>query len=381
MKWDIEGTEYDRTRFGDLDPHEILYEFDGPRIFDTIGPAGDQFLAYLCDGDEAHNRYVVVPSGPELISGLRAGTIAVRDALNQPWTWLVDQTHDGEIDRVMKIDFRKMPEDVIPRKGALLWPSLRPLLSVRMVGQGLEAGHVPASVIRRAVDGATSALKTLAEWALHVTPSEGRPSDWLRRYYDLPAQRIAFASFEVAFAAPAPPPQGTLFPGEEQALDKMGGVIQAAISWAESHIESELPSEETSRVALEALSRLTPPKHGLVTEVHIGGRLVGASTQPRVLTRSASDRVQRALRKMNADVRPVKLTGKIREIDKDKLTLILRDEQGKDIARCIFPESLYDEALAAFDSDELTTVLGHESMSRGIVDLVSIGRESLIAGW
>jgi hypothetical protein len=375
MKWDLEGREYDRAYFGKLEPYEVLYDFDGPRIFTAFGVAGDQFLVYLCDEDEAHLRYVVVPAGPDLITALRTGIVSVRDALSQSWSWLVDQTHDGKIERARKIDFRMMPENVIPRRSALLWPSLRPLLSVRMVGQGLEAGHVPASVIRRAVDGATSALKTLAEWALQVAPTEGRPSDFLRRYYDLPAQRIAFASFEVAFAAPPPPTQGTLFQGENQALDRMGNAFRDAILWAQSEVERELPNTMDSRVSLEALSRLTPPKHGIVTEVHIGGRLVGVSAQPHILTRHASDRVQRVLRRMNADVRLVKLTGIIREFDKDKLSFTLRDRTGKDVARCAFPESLYDDALAAFESDESTIVLGHESMSRQIVDLVSIGPE------
>ncbi|MBD0328411.1 MAG: hypothetical protein ICV68_18500 [Pyrinomonadaceae bacterium] len=373
MDWDVKGTPYSLGYFRELEPREVLYDFDGPRIFTALSSMEDELLVYLSDQDEQLSRYVVVPVDRPLVNMLREGLVTVREALTQPWAWLVDQTHEGRVARALKIDVRRMPADALPRPGTLLLASMRPLLSVRMVGRGLLAGHVPASVIRRAVDGATSALKALAEWTLQVTRSDGRPSDWLRRYYDLPAQRIAFASFEIAFAAPAAAQQGHLFE-EERAIDQMGKLFQTGLRWAEKPGE-ELPSNETSRVALEALAKLTPPRHGIVTEVHVGGRLVDIPGRPYVLTRESSERVHRALRRLNADVVSVKHTGLIREFDKDKLTFILRDPLGKDIARCSFTDPLYDDAFAAFDSDEIVTVLGHESLSRGVVDVLSIGPE------
>jgi len=372
MDWDVEGAAYPPEYFGAFEPREVLYDFDGPRIFTTTGPAGDEFLAYLCDEDEEHTRYLVAPTSTSILDALRTGLLTVRDALEQPWTWLVDRAHDGRVTRARKVVFQQMEEGTIPRRGTLLWPSLLPLLSVRMVGNGIEPGHVPASVIRRTVDGATAALKALAEWTLRRAKSDGRPSDFLRRYYDLPAQRIAFASFEIAFAAPPVAGQGE---EEEGALVGMGKILQLGLRWAEQDNEEELSSSEESRVALDALAKLMPPRHGVVTEVHLGGRLAGDLGRPRVLTRDASARVLRALRRLSADVRPVKHTGLIRQFDKDKLSFTLRDPSGKDIARCSFHESAYDDAFAAFESDEAVVVLGHESLSRGVVDVLSIGPE------
>jgi len=374
MDWDVDGVTCGPEYFGDFEPREVLYEFDGPRIFTIANGAGDDFLVYICDEDDEHTRHLVVPTSDAIVKALCSGLITVLDALNQPWTWLVDRAHNGQIERARKIAFRQMPDGTIPLHGTLLWPSLRPLLSVRMVGASIERGHVPASVIRRTVDGASAALKTLAEWILS-TKTEGRPSDFLRQYYDLPAQRFAFASFEIAFAAPDVAQQSELFTREnESALDRMGEIFQAGLSWLQQPT-ADLPSSEESRVILEALAKLTPPKHGVVTEVYVGGRLTGPRELPYVLTRGASERVHRALRKLNADVRPVKHTGLIREFDKDKLSFTLRDPLGKDIARCAFSESAYDDAFAAFENDEVIVVLGHESQSRQVVDVLSIGIE------
>jgi hypothetical protein len=298
----------------------------------------------------------------------------MREALSQPWTWLVDQLHSGEVARARKIDLRELPTSALPRPGVLLLPTLRPMLSLRMVGAGLGPGNVPASVIRRAVEGATTALKVLAEWALQAPPSGGRPEDKLRRLYDLPTQRIAFASFEIAFAPPPPMKQTSFIKGEDEAIERMGALLQKGLDWASTPQEEAIPGSQESSVILEALINLAPPKHGVVTEVHLGGRLAGAMARPRVLTRASSDRVRRALRSIKADVRPVKEQGFVREFDKDKLTFILRDEEGGDIGKCSFPESLYDDALAAFDGEELVTVLGHESAARDIIDVLSIVR-------
>jgi hypothetical protein len=374
MNWDVDGIDYPREFFGSLEPTDILYEFDGPRIFTTTTPRQDTFLAYQCAEAADRNRYIVVPSNAELVRELRSGLVSMREALSQPWTWLVDQFHSGEIAHARKIDLRELPASALPRPGVLLLPTLLPMLSLRMVGAGLGPGNVPASVIRRAVEGATTALKVLAEWALQATPSGGRPEDKLRRLYDLPTQRIAFASFEIAFAPPPPLKQTSFIKGEDEALERIGALLQEGLDWASAPQEEAIPSSQKSSVILEALINLAPPKHGVVTEVHLGGRLAGTMARPRVLTRASSDRVRRALRSIKTDVYPVKEQGLVREFDKDKLTFILRDESGGDIGKCSFPESLYDDALAAFDGEELVTVLGHESAARGIIDVLSIVR-------
>jgi hypothetical protein len=372
MSWNVSGIEYPTDFFGSFEPVDILYDFDGPRIFTTNKENFGIFLAYQCAEDADLSRYIVVPANNALVDALRAGHATMRDALHQPWMWLVDRRHSGEIARARKIDFHELPEGALPRPGVLLLPSLRPVLSIRMVGAGLGASNVPASVIRRAVEGATTALKFLVEWVLKAESTGGRPEDRLRRYYDLPVQRVAFASFEIAFAPPPQADQASFIKDEEEALNKIGELLQKGLEWASSSQEESLSNNQESFVILEALAKLIPPRHGVVTEVHLGGRLAGPITRPRVLTRASSERVRKALTSIRADVHPVKMEGFVREFDKDKRTFTLRDADGNHMGRCSVPEIIYDDALAAFDGEYLTTVLGHESKARGIIDVLSI---------
>ena len=51
--WSIPGKSVPVTRFPRFDPDEVLYEFDGPRIFGVRDSEGELNLAYWSDEDEA----------------------------------------------------------------------------------------------------------------------------------------------------------------------------------------------------------------------------------------------------------------------------------------------------------------------------------------
>jgi len=125
MDWDVDGVTCGPEYFGDFEPRKVLYEFDGPRIFTTANGAGDDFLVYICDEDDEHTRYLVVPTSDAIVKALCSGLITVLDALNQPRTWLVDRAHNGRIERARKIASGQMPDGTLPLHGTLLWPLLR----------------------------------------------------------------------------------------------------------------------------------------------------------------------------------------------------------------------------------------------------------------
>lgn len=373
MNWEVVGRDYPVDFFGSFEPIETLYDFDGPRIFTLAGRHGEELLAYQCGESGTLLRYVVVPCSADVITSMRRGRFSVLEALSQPWVWAVDLSQEGQVISAKQTTLSSLPPKALPRHGTLLLPSLKPLLGVRMVGPKLSADFLPASVIRRAVDGALTALKTLGEWALQAEPVPGRPTDWLRRYYDLPAQRVGFASFEVALGEPPPLEQEDMF--EKDTLLRMGTLLQDALKWSTSESSDELSNTHESRVLLDAVTALAPPRHGVVTEVHVSGRLAGAATtRPYVLNRSSSSKIRRALAIVRADVRPVTHEGFVREFDKDKFTFWLRDATGTNVAKCSVGERFYDDALEAFEQEYSVTVLGHESKARQIVDVVSIGR-------
>ena len=95
--WMIPGKPVSPTRFQPFEPVDVLYEFDGPRIFTLWDSEGELNLAYWSDEDDAICRYVVVPTTDKIVAALRQGGVSVYDALNQPRCWLCDLTHLGEI--------------------------------------------------------------------------------------------------------------------------------------------------------------------------------------------------------------------------------------------------------------------------------------------
>lgn len=377
MMWSVQGSECSIGFLGSMTPVDVLYDFDGPRIFTFQTADGDLMLAHQCDEDDETGvaRFVVVPTELAIIDQLRQGEITVRQALHQPWSWLVDRRFGGGICTAWRVSLQSLPEDALPEAGVYLSPEHAPLLSVRMIGEGIGTAGVPGSVVRRAIDGATAALKALTERVLQVRRIAGRPDEDIRRFYDLPASRFAFASFEVAFKEPPPPAQIEAFDAERDVLADVGELLQRGLDWATAGTEAPLAEDEDWKSVLEALSKLVPPSHGRVEQVQMGGRLIHAAQRgPYVLSRATTKRVRNAYKRLVHDDLPISHEGFIREFDKDKLVFMLRDSAGMDIARCSFPEQLFDDVDTAFDQDLLVIIQGHRPAQSQLVEVVSIGR-------
>jgi len=234
--WDIQGKPLDPKRFTPFAPSQVLNYYDGPRIFTCFD--ADQGLCLACwsDEDDQVARYILVPCTEDLIVRLERGALSVRDALEQqPRTWLVDVAEKGEVRAVQLIRLSDLPSDALPQPGVMLHRELEPLLSFRAIGSLIRPGEIPGSVLRFVVEGAQKALKLLAEFELNVPQQTGRPHRALKRLYDLPAQSLRVASFEVAFRSPLSEPnlfQGLTADevGEERAvLDRIGKHLRTGL--------------------------------------------------------------------------------------------------------------------------------------------------------
>ena len=238
-------------------------------------------------------------------------------------------------------------------------------------------GRIPASVIKRALEGATYALKKLAELMLSSRQQPDQRSLTVRHFYDLPTQHLAFNSFEIAFRTPD---AAQLRLGEqdgvlEQEYDEMGRWLAEALEWA-----TLSASDEESRTIdldlLDALKKLVPPQTGLVEQVEVRGRLL--RHQPRhtyTLTRDATRRVGRARTQREPQATPLTATGLIEEFDKGRLTFILRyTDKDRDI-NCAIADELYDEVMELFQQDEVrTTIFGLEIPGNRFVEVIHIAR-------
>ncbi len=378
MMWNINGTPLS-IQFENWVPDRVLYEFDGPRIFTVRHELGD-FLAYACDEDDVITRYLLVPTGDDMMAALEKGLLTMREALAQPWLWIVDVGFDDVPRQIWRSTLAAIPDHRLPKPWAMLWPHLEPLLAVRLSGPHLVKGRITASVINRAVEGVTYTLKKLAELRLSSwTPPPDQRSLTVRRLYDLPMQHLAFNSFTIAFRVPDTTQlqlggDGVL----EQEYDEMGRRLAEALDW----VSLAVPGEETRPIdpdLLEALKKLTPPQTGLVEQVEIRGQLL--RHQPRqtyTLTRDATQRVGRARAQRVSPVTSLTATGLIEEFDKGWLTFILRyTDVGRDIT-CAITDELYDEVMELFQQDEVrATIFGLEVSGNRLVQVIHIARAAV----
>lgn len=111
---------------GVLTPSEVLYEFEGPCIFTAETAHGTLVLAYLSEDleDEQHLRHIVATTSKGTIDELKSGVISVREALDRGSLWMVDFDYSHRPVQAFSVLNEQLPEDAMPLRGTMLWPSL-----------------------------------------------------------------------------------------------------------------------------------------------------------------------------------------------------------------------------------------------------------------
>ena len=150
--WNITGKPANFSRFQPFEPAEVLYEFDGPRIFTLIDNEDELNLVYWSDENDQICRYVVVPTTVKILTALKKGSISVFDALNQPRCWLCDSNQLGELTGCQRVEFEDIPRDSLPGIGTMLLPGLEPQL-LQLEGRIRELDKDRLSFELREIDG------------------------------------------------------------------------------------------------------------------------------------------------------------------------------------------------------------------------------------
>lgn len=374
MLWQIETPNCSVEHFSQRSILEVLYEFDGPKIFTTsIGAL--QYLWYECAEDTATHvvRYLVVPTDEQTVAYLKDGTRTVYDALRQPWVWAVDIGAKDEVLDGWIVQLDEVPDSAKPERSVPLWPQLEPLISYRLIGSGLREGDVPTSVAARALERPSAALKKLLE-AVSKTTGQGRPEESFRKTYDLPAQRIAFNSFEVSFGMPKE--MELPLASDGKSIYQTGSEwLDKAFAW----LKSGESAHEPDIALLEVLKELVPPAHGQVIEAEVRGQMISGQRCV-VLTRKDRHAVTKAIfHKKHKERELIREEGRIGEFDKDQLTFILRDRtEAAEELKCAFTEEQFDDLYEAFDNDRRVVLLGKLQMTRNVLEVVAA--EPVITG-
>jgi hypothetical protein len=335
-------------------PEEVLYEAESPIVFTLRTKFDQQMLSYLVEETAECQWILLAPCSTNTIRDLVFGKLAVRDALLNSWLWLAQRDHAGVWNGLWSVNAEDIPQDHLPCADTLLYAELEPVLSTRVVGAEIEYASTPASVIAYAADSIRKAIKTLLEHELELDNS-GRPTDNLRELYDLPAQRLAFNSFEISFSAPK------RLVADQKVLDAIE-LLQHGLAWASSADEVPLAaSSDAERGAvLKAILELTPPSTGPIEQVEVGGRWLPHG--PTRLTRASRRRVRGEIKRLQVE-KVVTVEGRVGELDRDNRSFILRDTSRGNL-RCLVAEDLFedlfDDILESLRSAEKVTFVGVE---------------------
>lgn len=120
MTWTDLGRLVDVATLGTLTPVDVLYEYEGPRVFTSVAPDGSQLLAYVCAESASGLWLLVVPSAEYVVSTLKSGRISLRDAFDQTQIWLVKQDLEGNNVSVRRITIDMVPTINLPQRYARL---------------------------------------------------------------------------------------------------------------------------------------------------------------------------------------------------------------------------------------------------------------------
>lgn len=389
--WEPSSKKVDAARFGPFEPEEVLYECDGPRIFtfrdtdDELNLAywsGDDLLTRPADdrSERPRDRFVVVPTDNRILAALKRGEISVLQALAQPRSWLCDVFFDGELASCWSVDFSQIPGDHLPIEGTMLWARLEPILTLRAQGPDIVPGRTPGSVIRSCVEGPQRALKILGEYVLGICPKPGRPEDLFRRLFDLPAQRVAFGSFEISFRAPDEQPDLFEESPVREALEEVSKLLRDGLTWlrtdaADEGLFTDKDSDKTAAI-LMALKEITPSTHSSIHQLELYGPLVG-TRRPLVVDRTARQKVNAALKAGSLEPELVDLVGRIRELDKDRFSFELREIEGPlPEQKFVFDQELAEDVFNAFHDEILVRVAGKTFPVRNVAYAIAVTKPS-----
>lgn len=350
FNWTPSGEKINKEYFNEITPVDVLYELDGPMIF-TFKRDGALLLAYMCGQTKTLSRFTVSPTNNTIIHKLMAGEISIREAIIQPWLWCMDINGSDEVENCWVTSPDELPQNIIPQDGVMIDPRFETVFSVRVDGTNLNRNNVPASAIKRAVDGAYNALKKISE---EITGgiNSGRPSKEWKQVFDLPAKQVRLGSFEISFQEPNIHPN---LPLDDNTLQDdlwaQGKIFSDALDWATNG-----SSNEPRLPFLEAMEKLIPPQTGLIETVYIGGRLVKGKNREYILDRNSTKKVREALSRARiVEEKTFPLSGYPREFDKDRLSFRLRANEID--YTCLFQEELYDDIMEIFTSDEMINVM------------------------
>lgn len=370
MMWEPKGNKIAEENLGSLEPAEVLYEFEGePLTFVARDPDGAPLLLHDAMAFDRVTRYLVAAVDERILGDLKAGRIDILTALRQPRCWVADVAEDASVKALWRVEFSAIPENVLPRPGAMVNPGHDPLFRIRLIGAGVGPGRTSAGDVRMAAQAAELGLRGLARIVLDEKKKVGQVPRDVRHFSDLPYLFSRAASFEIAFGRP----RGRLPGIDDEIFHEMGSLLDRGLAALRSNGDAEdrlegLSDEQTLQL-FEAIRILTPPIRGDVERVEVGGTLADRVSGSRLLTRDDRTRSSRRIKasaKSPPKEAPFRVAGVMEGADVGTQTFTLRQVEplggaGVDAMSEIvfrFEDRLSDVVSDAWNSQDRVFVVG-----------------------
>jgi hypothetical protein len=225
-------------------------------------------------------------------------------------------------------------------------------LWLRLLGQDIELGSAPSSVVTATIDLLRVGVQAIAEFTQRGAVGS-RPTDALKKACDLRLVGWAPGSVQVGLQLPELEAELFLDGSLAQQANKALELYLRVAGWAGSadgveRLENDVPDQETRRLVLNQVARLIPRPRGLLESIELTGRVVPHG--PIQLRREALARVRAAITRVIHE-NLVEVEGTLREIDLDVRIFTLRNLENGNEQRCsIAPE---DDDLLAIAADAL----------------------------
>lgn len=109
---------------GPLEPIEVLYEYDCEWLtFVAADTRGRLLLAHCLMLLDKTSRYLVSAINDRILNDLKSGKMDLRSGLCQSRCWIADLFNGGTIKNLWAVGFSSIPEDFLPKMGAMLYPA------------------------------------------------------------------------------------------------------------------------------------------------------------------------------------------------------------------------------------------------------------------
>lgn len=319
--WNVNMNRWSGDNFGPIVPESVLVEHDGLLTFTFKDKSGSLMLAHLSDEDETTARYIVAPTTEMTIEWLKRGTVSMRGALNQAIVWIID-VRDGGIVSSWVGTLGDIPAGCLPLDDAMLHPSLKPILTLKVPGPDYRFGAVVTDAIRELIDRAEAAISGLVK---HVAPNQ-------KDEYGVEARNFVFNSIAISFQPKLLGDQTSFLP--DDTVPRVEEMIIKGLKWVD---DEKYPLPETDRVAiLSAMRELSPKQGGPISSIEVTGRAVDSKSRQTSLTSDTRRRINTITR--TPKINSVKLLGQVRELDAgqsdiDTPSFRLRNIRGGDIGK------------------------------------------------